>query len=161
MLSSQDVGPSVNRWRDSCHVPWWDLGLRRKRSIMPYYGSTKDLDASKAFEVDMNHTTSAYFVYLCNLSFLLLHHLFSSHQCGFLSQVMLLELGHDIDTSSMLIMLEKRATELRNRTMIFHTGHENPQMAYYKLPPSPSPQKRKSIYESITSCGCLIGGSLI
>lgn len=146
MLSSQDVGPSVNRRRDSCHVPWWDLGLRRKRSIMPYYGSTKDLDASKAFEVSMNHTTSAYFVYLCNLSFLLLHHLFSPHQCGFLSQVMLLELGHDIDTRSMLIMLEKCANRIEKQSrdpwssivaMKIHRWQ------YYKLPPSPPPKREK------------------
>ncbi|XP_020628880.1 alpha-2-macroglobulin-like isoform X2 [Orbicella faveolata] len=51
VLSSQDVGPSVKSWSDSCHVPhWWGPWLRRKRSFMPYYGSTKDLDASKAFE---------------------------------------------------------------------------------------------------------------
>ena len=61
----------------------------------------------------------------------------------FLSQVMLLELGHDIDTSSMLIMLEKRATELRNRTMIFHTGHENPQMAILQVTSIPLPPKEK------------------
>ena len=97
VLSSQDVGPSVKPWQDSCLVPyWWGPWLRRKRSAMSYYEFTKDLDASKAFEVGVNRTISAYFVYLCKvLSSILLHNLFSSeHQCGFLSQVMGLEIGH-------------------------------------------------------------------
>ena len=65
MLSSQDVGPSEKSWPDSCHVPhWWGPWLRRKRSIMPYYGASKDVDASKAFEVGVKEIISASFVCL-------------------------------------------------------------------------------------------------
>lgn len=81
MLSSQDVGPSESHWRGSCYAPhWWGPWLRRKRSFMPYYGSTKDLDASKAFEVGVNEIISAYFVYLLNvMSSILVHNLFSPY----------------------------------------------------------------------------------
>ena len=62
VLSSQDVGPSVKSWPDSCYVPhWWGPWLKRKRSMMPYYGSSKGVDASKAFEVGVNEIISAIF----------------------------------------------------------------------------------------------------
>ncbi|XP_078348546.1 C3 and PZP-like alpha-2-macroglobulin domain-containing protein 8 isoform X2 [Oculina patagonica] len=55
VLSSQDVGPSGRYRPDSCYgrPRWWFWGplqRRSKRTVMPHYGSTKDLDASKAFE---------------------------------------------------------------------------------------------------------------
>ena len=80
MLSSQDVGPSVKSWPDSCYVPdWWGPWLRRKRSMMPYYESSREVDASKAFEVGVNEIISASFIYLFNvMSSIQVHNIFSS-----------------------------------------------------------------------------------